>query len=425
MKYLRKKGIVTILVISLILVVLGKSFIVYADEKSSSDLIKERQANQSEINETQNEKKEVQAQMTAVQKEVEELNAKIASYENEIDDLTSEIDDTTAKIDTMTQELAQKQKELEEKEELLKKRLIASYKAGSTSYLDVLLSSGSLTNFLSNYYLIEQLADSDQKLITTISDTKNQIEESKNALEESKKTLESDRELQQNKKSALDVTKNEKSQKVAQLSAEDQDLQKQIEEMQAQDTAIRDAIKKAQADEKRRADEIAKNNSKNNNSNSGNTGNTGNTGNSNNGGSSSPSSNPGGFIYPVPSAYAKITTGLYYSNGSYHGGVDFGSGGIAGQPVYAVKSGTVILALALNYSYGNYILIDHHDGTYTLYAHGQAGSICVSPGQKVSQGQQIMRVGSTGNSTGAHLHFEVRTSPGGFNNRVNPRNYLP
>ena len=417
MKYLRKKRIVSILVISLILVVLGKSFMVYADEKSSSDLIKERQANQSEIDETQNEQKEVQAQMTAVQKEVEELNTKIASYENEIDDLTSEIDDTTAKIDTITQELVQKQKELEEKEELLKKRLIASYKAGSTSYLDVLLSSGSLTNFLSNYYLIEQLADSDQKLITTISDTKSQIEESKNTLEETKKSLEADRELQQNKKSALDITKNEKSQKVAQLSTEDQDLQKQIEEMQAQDTVIRDAIKKAQAEEKKRADEAAKNNSKNNNSGSSN--------NSNNGGNSSPSSNPGGFIYPVPSAYAKITTGLYYSNGSYHGGVDFGSGGIAGQPVYAVKSGTVILALALNYSYGNYILIDHHDGTYTLYAHGQAGSICVSPGQTVSQGQQIMRVGSTGNSTGAHLHFEVRTSPGGYNNRVNPRNYLP
>ena len=68
---------------------------------------------------------------------------------------------------------------------------------------------------------------------------------------------------------------------------------------------------------------------------------------------------------------------------------------------------------------------DNHDGTYTLYAHGQAGSICVSPGQQVSQGQQIMRVGSTGNSTGPHLHFEVRTSPGGYSNRVNPYNYLP
>ena len=204
--------------------------------------------------------------------------------------------------------------------------------------------------------------------------------------------------LQKNKKAALDISKSEKTQKVAQLSSEEQDLQKKIEDMQAQDTVIREAIKKAEAAER----EANKNN-----------------------GGNSPAKNPGGYIYPVPSAYAKITTGMYYSSGSYHGAVDFGTGGIAGQPVYAVKSGTVELTQALTTSYGNYIIINHHDGTYTLYAHGQAGSICVSLGQTVSQGQQIMKVGSTGNSSGPHLHFEVRVSPGGYNNRVNPLSYLP
>ena len=168
--------------------------------------------------------------------------------------------------------------------------------------------------------------------------------------------------------------------------------------MQAQDTVIREAIKKAEAAER----EANKNN-----------------------GGNSLAKNPGGYIYPVPSAYAKITTGMYYSSGSYHGAVDFGTGGIAGQPVYAVKSGTVVLTQALTTSYGNYIIINHHDGTYTLYAHGQAGSLSVSVGQKVSQGQQIMRVGSTGNSTGAHLHFEVRVGSGGYGDRVNPGAYLP
>ena len=281
---------------------------------------------------------------------------------------------------------------------MLEKRLVATYKAGDTSYLDLLLSSGSLTDFLSNYYLIEQLNDSDSKLIDTIKETKAQIEKSKTQLEESKVQLEDARELQKNKKAALDISKSEKTQKVAQLSSEEQDLQKKIEDMQAQDTVIREAIKKAEAAER----EANKNN-----------------------GGNSPAKNPGGYIYPVPSAYAKITTGMYYSSGSYHGAVDFGTGGIAGQPVYAVKSGTVVLTQALTTSYGNYIIINHHDGTYTLYAHGQAGSICVSPGQTVSQGQQIMKVGSTGNSSGPHLHFEVRVSPGGYNNRVNPLSYLP
>lgn len=410
MKHIRNKKIVAVLISILMVTILGNILVSFA-ATSSADLEKERKANESKINEAKDEQNEVRTKMTAIQKEVEELNGKIASYENEIDDLTSQIDETSANIDTMTQELTKKEKELEEKEELLKKRLVASYKAGSTSYLDVLLSSGSLTNFLSNYYLIEQLAESDQKLIDTITTTKNQVAEAKTQLEENKKSLEDARELQENKKNALAVNKSEKNEKVAQLSDEDKKLQQQIEDMQSQDSAIRAAIKKAQAAEEaaRKAAAANKNNGNKNNGNN----------------SSSPSSNPGGFIYPVPSAYAKITTGLYYSNGSYHGGVDFGSGGIAGQPVYAVKSGTVILALALTTSYGNYVVIDHHDGTYTLYAHGQAGSICVSHGQSVSQGQQIMKVGSTGNSTGAHLHFEVRVSPGGYNNRVSPLNYLP
>ncbi len=398
MRHIRKREVVILLTMSIVLVILGNAFSVFA--ATSSELKNQQQNNQKQIDEAKDEQEKIKSQMSSIQKEVENLNATIASYENEIDDLTDQIDETASQIDKMSQELDNKQKELEEKEQLLEKRLVATYKAGDTSYLDLLLSSGSLTDFLSNYYLIEQLNDSDSKLIDTIKETKTQIEESKTQLEESKVQLEDARELQKNKKAALDISKSEKTQKVAQLSSEEQDLQKKIEDMQAQDTVIREAIKKAEAAEKAAA-------------------------NTNSGNSSSPSSNPGGYIYPVPAAYAKVTTGMYYSSGSYHGAVDFGTSGISGQPVYAVKSGTVLLTQALTTSYGNYIIINHHDGTYTLYAHGQAGSICVSPGQTVSQGQQIMKVGSTGNSTGAHLHFEVRVSPGGYNNRVNPLSYLP
>lgn len=174
-------------------------------------------------------------------------------------------------------------------------------------------------------------------------------------------------------------------------------MQARIAEKQAEDSRIREAIKAAEEEERRLAQL--------------------------NGGGNKVS--PGGYIYPLPAAYCTITTGMYYSNGSYHGAVDFGSGGIYGQPVYAVKAGTVMIATNLTNSYGTYVMINHHDGTYTIYGHGIRGSICVSQGQTVSQGQQIMSVGSTGNSTGPHLHFEVRVSPGGWNNRVSPYNYLP
>lgn len=398
----RQKKILFILIaVSLILICAGNCISSLAT--SSSELRQQQQQNQQSIKKTQEEQEKIRSQMSSIQKEVEELNSQILSYENEINDLSGKIDETTKNIDTMQLELNKKQKELEEKQELLEKRLVASYKAGNTSYLDVLLTSESLTSFLSNYYLIEQLAESDTKLIETIKESKNTIEKAKVALEESKKELEVAKETQESKKAALDVAKSEKSARVAELSEEDQELEEKIEKMQEEDSKIVAAIKAAEAAERQ-------------NSNKGNSG--------SGSGGSAPVKVPGGFALPVPSGYTLVTAGWYYSSGRVHGATDFGAGGINGKPVYASKSGTVMLVSYQSGGYGNYIMINHHDGTYTLYAHGQDGSVCVSVGQEVSQGQQIMRVGSTGNSTGPHLHFEIRLSPGGSSNRVNPLNYL-
>ena len=178
-------------------------------------------------------------------------------------------------------------------------------------------------------------------------------------------------------------------------------IDKTIQSMKAQIEAARKAAEEAK---KNQSTNTSKNNSSNNSS-------------------STSGKSSAGFIRPVNSS---ITTGMYYSSGSYHGAVDFGASGISGSPVYAVADGIVVTTQALTTSYGNYIILYHPSSNlYTLYAHGQAGSISVSIGQTVKQGQQIMRVGSTGNSTGPHLHFEVRTSPGYYSNRVNPAAYLP
>ena len=249
--------------------------------------------------------------------------------------------------------------------------------------------------------MVEQISENDTKLINTVKDTKQQIENSKTQLEENKASLENIKQSEVAKKSELDATKKEKEQAVAKLSNEDKEVQSKIEEMRSEDSKIRAAIAKAEREANR----------------------TSSRGDS---GSRSPSSNPGGFIYPVPAAYKKVTSGMYYSESKrYHGAYDFGSAGIAGQPVYAVKDGTVIYTANLTNSYGTHVIIRHSSGLYTLYAHGQAGSLSVSVGQKVSQGQQIMRVGSTGNSSGPHLHFEVRVGSGGYGDRVNPGAYLP
>ena len=401
MKHIGRKKILLVAVI-VIFIMLGSFLNVFAS--TTSELKQQQQQNQKELNEAKEQQEKIRSQMTEIQIQVDELDSKISDYQTEINYLTSQIDDISKNIDLTQQELTRTENELKEKEELLETRLVASYKAGDTTYLDVLLTSDSLTSFLSNYYLVEQISENDTKLINTIKETKEQIEESKKQLEENKETLEIAKQTQVDKKAELDAAKKEKEQAVAKLSAEDQEVQKKIDEMRSEDTRIQAAIKKAEA--------VA---SRPNVSNRGNTSGT----------STSSASNPGGFIYPVPSGYRTITTGMYYEKSKkYHGAVDFGSGGIAGQPVYAAKEGTVILTENLKSSYGTYVIIKHNNGLYSLYAHGQAGSICVSEGQYVSQGQQIMKVGSTGNSTGPHLHFEIRVSPGGYNNRVNPQNYL-
>lgn len=399
MKYIGKKRLF-ILVIVVIAVVLGNVVNVFA-ATSAEDLRKQQQQNQQQIEDAKNKQKEIRNQMTDIQRQVDELDSKISDYESDIYDLNSQIEEVSKNINSAEIELQKTQKDLEEKEDLLEKRLVASYKAGSTSYLDVLLDSDSLTSFLSSYYLVEQISENDTKLINTVKDTKQQIENSKAQLEENRASLENIKQAEVAKKSELDATKKEKEQAVANLSNEDKEVQSKIDEMRSEDSKIRAAIAKAEREASR-------------------------TSSRGNGGSRSSSSNPGGFIYPVPAAYSKVTSGMYYSGSKrYHGAYDFGSGGIAGQPVYAVKDGTVIYTANLTNSYGTHVIIRHSSGLYTLYAHGQAGSLSVSVGQKVSQGQQIMRVGSTGNSTGAHLHFEVRVGSGGYGDRVNPGAYLP
>jgi len=132
------------------------------------------------------------------------------------------------------------------------------------------------------------------------------------------------------------------------------------------------------------------------------------------------------FIWPTRGAYS-LSSGYGYRSASisgwgYHGGIDIirGGGSSAGTPVIAAASGTVITAYAGSTGYGNTVLIDHGNGYQTRYGHMLWGSITVYPGQHVYQGQQIGQIGSTGNSTGPHLHFEILKN----GSKVNPLPYI-
>lgn len=400
--------IIVITIIS-ILLLYTNTLIVSNAANEISNYQAEQKQNESKITETQEKMKEVEKIKDETLKEGEKLNVQISDYEGQIETLDEQIVSTNKKIEDAQTKLQKAQKDYENQEKLLKERLVASYEAGETSYLDFLLSSESLTDLISNYYLVEEIASYDAELLDKIEKEKKEIEQAKQTLENSKKELATQKASKQSVSLQLKTSKSEKDKYVSQLSEEEKQLQSRIDQLKKDNQSIDAKIRAKQAEIEaalKRQQEQNRNNS-----------NSGSNNSSSNSGTSS-----SGFIKPVNSY---VTTGMYYSSGAYHGAVDFGAAGVNGMPVYAAADGIVHTTAALTTSYGNYVIIAHYNGLYTLYAHGQAGSICVSEGQAVKKGQQIMRVGSTGNSTGPHLHFEVRKSPGTYSCRVNPLSYLP
>lgn len=395
-----KKVIHEIISVIVILIFLFQTSMVFAT--STTELNSEKEENNKEIKQQQQDLKNVQAAKSKTVTEIEQISDQINTYETEIEELNGKITTLSGQIKKSEEEIKKAKKEYDEQQELLNERLVTMYENGETTYLDFVLSSESLADVLSNYFLVSELASYDTELLEKIEAQKNKIEEEKKKLETSQNELTTTKSTKSAKQTQLKSAKAKKNEYVQELSEDEKEIEKKIEQLQQDNKAIDAKIRAAQA-------AIEKARKQRNSSNSS--------------GSSSGGKNPSGFIRPVK-GYS-VTTGMYYSSGRYHGAVDFSGSGISGKPVYAVADGYVVTTQALRTSYGNYVIIAHYNGLYTLYAHGQAGSISVHAGQTVTQGQQIMRVGSTGNSTGPHLHFEVRKSPGTYSNRVNPMSYLP
>lgn len=400
MKKIGLKIIGTLIIISITINVF--SMMSFASEKSElNQKIKETKENLNDVN----------SQKEESQNKVDDLKSQIAEYEKEINSLKDEIEQKQKEIKEMQEKLDKLEKERQEKQDLLDQRLITMYENGETTYLDVLLSSADITDFISKYYMVETVTEADKELIEGLEADKKEIEETKNKLNASLDEVEKKKEEQESIQTKLNKAKNKEEEKVESLTEESHDLEEDIEAYEKKMKEL-DAKEKAQEEALKHKIEEAE---KNHGSNSGSSG-SGSSGGSSSGGSISSK----GFIRPVTSG--RITATMYYSSGKYHGAVDFGVS--TGTPVYAAADGIVVTSTwGGSDSYGYYIKIKHYNGLYTLYAHGS--SLVAKVGQEVNQGDLIMYSGKTGNSTGPHLHFEVRKSPGGYSNRVNPLNYLP
>lgn len=409
------KKIIGMMIIITLLLSFNLSIAVTQSEINSQK--NEQSDNQQKIDEAEEQKEQIQAEKSEVQKEVEDLSIQINTYQTQIDELDAQIETANTKIAEAEAKIQQSEKDYNEKQEMLEKRMVAVYEAGETSYLDVLLNSDSLSDFISKYYIVSEVAEHDVELMKEIQKEKEEIENAKKELENSKTELTTAKSSKENVSNQLQTAKAEKDAKVSQLSAEEQEVQAEIEELQEANRQLDAQIKAAEKKYQQQLEELARQEANKNNSS-----------NSSSGGSSS-SSGSGYFIRPINGG--TISCNGYYSSGKFHGAIDYAVS--SGTPVYAAAAGVVMSTANLSGSYGTYVVIRHANGLQSYYAHGTYGSICVSPGQTVAQGQKIMLSGNTGNSSGPHLHFEVRKSPYSYNgyatgygqdSRVNPANYM-
>ena len=367
-----------------------------------------------------NEKSNVQSKITSTEKKIDEVSkekedalSQVQKLITQISDYQLEIDELNGKISTLENKITENEKQIKEDEEeyakeqkALDARLVAMYKTGETSYLDFLLSSATLVDFISSYYLVSEVADYDTKMLEQLEAHKQKIEKEKTELETNKKELSNSKTTLESKQQGLKVMKKTKEDYVAELTEDEKELEKDLSELASQEQSINKRIIELQRqyDEEQARKRAA-------------SGSSGSTSSYSGGGSSNY-----GFGYPVTNHHIGTgygVSGRYWSSG-HHTGVDFPVP--KGTAVYAVGDGQVV-DTGYNRAYGNYVEIYHGNNIYSFYAH--ASSVIVSAGQHVTKGQQIMKAGQTGNAYGAHLHFEIRTPGPRYANCVNPMNYLP
>ncbi|NLZ32216.1 MAG: peptidoglycan DD-metalloendopeptidase family protein [Firmicutes bacterium] len=358
--------------------------------------LKEKEEIERELGKHQSSLKQSRKDEAALKKELEELDRRIQELEQELQKINRDIAATEAEIARVEEKLKAAEEELAKKEETFKRRLRIMYEQGNVTYLDVLLGASSFSDFLSRLNYLQLIAAKNQQLIESIRAERDEIAAMKEELEGKKNQLEAMRRR-------ILANREEVNRIVASRRVVLRDLQ---EEIARKEKAIRDLEREAQELDRLILELIGKD------------GGSGITSlRSPLAGSYYVSSEFGWRKCPMPSCQGKPSPscGVCHGSGSnYHGGIDLVPLGT--RSVVAAETGTVVLARWYG-GYGNCIIIDHGEGFSTLYAH--LSVIAVSVGQKVLRGQHIGTAGTTGNSTGIHLHFEVRE----YDVRVNPRKY--
>ncbi|MDE7205643.1 MAG: peptidoglycan DD-metalloendopeptidase family protein, partial [Lachnospiraceae bacterium] len=383
-------------------------FVSQADEVS--DLKQSIAQKQKEIEETQSQRKELEGGLTDVKQIISSLEtskSNLASYVSQLDaELTAAQTRITELTDVITEkenEIVQTKAELDEALEreasqydAMKLRIQNMYERGSNFYLEAVFSAASFGDMLNRADYIEKITESDRRILDNFRTTREYVEVCKAQLEEEQELLEEAKVQVEQEQESLETLISQKQTEIDAYQADINDqeavlkaYEAEIAARNAEIKALEDAVKAEQA-----ALEAASNPKR--------------------------TYDGGMFAWPAPS-YTRISADygnrLHPTLGGnrFHNGVDMAAPG--GSPILAAYNGTVVAA-AYNSSMGNYIMIDHGDNLFTIYMH--ASALYVSKGAEVVKGQKIAAVGTTGRSTGNHLHFSVRLN----GNYVSPWGYL-
>lgn len=385
-------------------------------ESKRSNLQQDKKEISAKKQENLQQQKSVEEQLNEIESELAVTQSEIHTKQREIAATEKQINDLEAQIKQLRAEIADLKERIEKRNEVLKERLRSIQESGGkVQYLAVIFGAKSFTDFISRSTMVNTIMDQDRKIMeeqaadqAALEKKEQEVKEKKAQVEKEKKALVAQKDKLENLKATLDQQKQKQKNLQEQLTAEYAELEEAeltIEEEQqliAAEAAIIEKARQLALQEKQRIEQEQAQ--------------------ANNGGGQQVSAQPSasGFIRPVAgrisSEYGWRTHPISGQR-KFHNGIDIA--GNNGYTVVAANSGVVAYAGWLG-GYGNTVMIAHGNVT-TLYAH--LSSISVSVGQTVSRGQGIGTVGSTGRSTGPHLHFEVH--PNGYGNgTANPRNYV-
>jgi len=373
----------------------------------TNDLIEQSEQSKKEA---ETEKKNMKSNLTNIKAMLADLEAAKNNLSNYIEELDQDLSDISDKIDFLNVLISDKEfeiettkRELEEAKEVeatqyatMKRRIKFMYEKGDSSSIEMLLSSKSMIDFLNKAEFINRISAYDRRMLDSYIDSKNQVAAKEAELENQQLELEETKAAVENEQEAIETLMSEKEKEITIYEEDIDNKEAAIAEYEAmiaeQDQIIKD-LEAAIAAERKRLIEENK---------------------------ATLTYDGGAFKWPAPS-YTRISDD--YGNRmhptlkveKFHNGIDLAAP--SGSAILAAYDGEVIAA-SYSSTMGNYAMIDHGDGLITIYMH--ASSISVSTGQTVARGERIGSVGSTGRSTGPHLHFGVRKD-GSY---VSPWNYL-